>query len=119
MCPADSRSGSAWRSQRVGAMLTGMRARDVYRLIKDTLYEWMEHNAPQLAAALAYYALFSLAPLLLIAISIVGLVLGPDAARSGVMDEVRGLIGETGARGVEQMLESVSDVRSNATVGLV
>jgi membrane protein len=100
-------------------MLMSMQPRELLDLLKDTLFEYMEHNAFQLAAALAYYALFSLAPLLLIAISIVGLVFGPEAARAGVMEEVRGLLGDAGARGVDQMLEGVSDANANAAAGLV
>ncbi|MGH9869071.1 MAG: YihY/virulence factor BrkB family protein [Candidatus Polarisedimenticolia bacterium] len=100
-------------------MLLHMLARELYGLVKDTMDDWMEHNAHQLAAALAYYALFSIAPLVLIAISIVGLVLGPEAARAGVMDEIQGLIGEKGAQGVEEMLEGLSDVKSNAVAGVL
>ena len=96
-----------------------MQPRDLFKLLKTTLYAWMDHRAMQLAAALAYYALFSIAPLLLIVISIVGLVFGHDAARAGVMDQVRGLVGESGARGVEQLLEGVRDPGANAAAGLV
>jgi len=96
-----------------------MLARDLYDLLKQTVYAWMSHSAFTLAAALAYYALFSIAPLLLIAISIVGLALGADAARAGVMDQIRSLVGEPGAREIEQMLRSVEDAGTNRTVGLI
>ena len=96
-----------------------MRPRYVWELIRDTVFAWFNHSAYQLAAALAYYALFSIAPLLLIAISIVGLVFGPEAARAGVMEQVHGLVGEAGARGVEQMLRGVQDPDSNRLAGLV
>jgi membrane protein len=96
-----------------------MQPRDLFRLLKTTVYEWMDHRAMQAAAALAYYALFSIAPLLLIVISIVGLVFGPDAARASVMDQMRGLVGESGARGIEQMLAGVRDPTANAAAGLV
>ena len=96
-----------------------MQPRDLFRLLKTTVYEWMDHRAMQAAAALAYYALFSIAPLLLIVISIVGLVFGPDTARASVMDQMRGLVGESGARGIEQMLAGVRDPTANAAAGLV
>ena len=96
-----------------------MQPRDLFRLLKTTVYEWMDHRAMQAAAALAYYALFSIAPLLLIVISIVGLVFGPDTARASVMDQMRGLVGESGARGIEQMLAGGRDPTANAAAGLV
>lgn len=96
-----------------------MRWREVYNLVRDTVYSWFEHSAFQLAAALAYYALFSIAPLLLIAISIVGLVFGAETARAGVMEQIHGLVGEPGARGIEQMLRGVQDENTNRVAGLV
>jgi membrane protein len=96
-----------------------MQPRDLYRLLKRTISEYVEHSAFQLAAALAYYALFSIAPLLLIAISIVGLVFGPDAARAGVMQQIQGLVGETGAKGIDQMLQGVQDAQTNKLAGLI
>ena len=57
--------------------ITGNR---VFRLLRDTFDSWMEDNALRLSAALAYNSIFSIAPLLVIAISIAGLVLGDDAA---------------------------------------
>src|SRR5688572_4356046 len=83
-----------------------MQPRDLFDLLKQTVYAWIGHSAFTLAAALAYYALFSIAPLLLIAISIVGLALGADAARAGVMEQVRSMVGEPGAGEIEQLLVS-------------
>jgi len=50
-------------------------------LVRQAVAAWVDDYAPSMGAALAYYTLFSIAPLLLIAISIAGLVFGPDAAR--------------------------------------
>jgi membrane protein len=96
-----------------------MRWKEIYQLVRDTLFAWFEHSAFQLAAALAYYALFSIAPLLLIAISIVGLVFGQEAASAGVMEQIRYLVGDNGARGVEQMLRAVQNENANKIAGLV
>jgi membrane protein len=54
----------------------------------------MEDDAPTLGAALAYYTVFSLAPLLTIAIAIAGFVFGQEAAQGQIFDELRGLLGE-------------------------
>ncbi len=53
-----------------------MRLKRLFRLVKDTASEWSEDNVPMFAAALAYYTIFSLAPLLLIAIAIAGSFFG-------------------------------------------
>lgn len=69
-----------------------------------TARRWNAHNAPQIGAALAFYTTFSMAPLLVIAIAIAGKVFGEDAARIEVGHQVRGLIGTTGAKAVEEMI---------------
>lgn len=63
--------------------------------------EWSEDRVPRLAAALAYYALFSLAPLLVVAIGVAGLVFGHEAARGELVAQFEGLIGRAGAEAVE------------------
>src|SRR4051794_10048083 len=74
------------------------------KIAKRTFAEWMAHDNPQMAAALAYYAVFSIAPLLMIAIGVSGFVFGREAAQGRVMVELQGLIGPDGARAIEQML---------------
>jgi membrane protein len=75
------------------------------KIAKRTVSEWMAHDNPQMAAALAYYAVFSIAPLLMIAIGVSGFVFGRQAAQGQVMTELQGLIGADGARAIEQMLK--------------
>src|SRR5436190_10895892 len=53
----------------------------IFRLLKTTLYDWMEDRALRLSAALAFYSVFSIAPLLVIAMGLAGLVLGEEAVR--------------------------------------
>lgn len=62
-------------------------------ILKQTASEWSQDRAPQQAAALAYYAVFSGAPLLLIAVAIAGLALGQEEARQKVMQQVEGQLG--------------------------
>ncbi|MFO7170672.1 MAG: YhjD/YihY/BrkB family envelope integrity protein, partial [Chloroflexota bacterium] len=66
-------------------------------LLKQTFNDWNEDKAPRLAAALAYYTAFSLAPLLVIAIAIAGLVFGEEAARGQIVGQIGGLVGPEGA----------------------
>jgi membrane protein len=87
-------------------------------MFKQTLWSWSEDNAFRLAASLAYYAVFSLAPLLIIAIAIAGLFFDEALAREQVIDQVRMLIGDSGAAAVHGLLENAatSDSRGIASV---
>jgi len=76
------------------------------RLLKETAGTWSEDYAPSMGAALSYYSLFSIAPLLLIVISVAGLVFGEDAARGAIFAELRDLIGDQGAQAVEGLLQA-------------
>ena len=75
-----------------------------------------------MGAALAYYTLFSLAPLLLIVISVAGMVFGEDAARGAIALQLRALMGESGAKAVQDLLNSVHEPAEGAwatAVGLL
>ena len=76
-------------------------------LIRSALRSWLSDFAPSMGAALAYYTLFSMAPLLLIAISVAGAVFGVEAARGEIFAQLRGLLGDDGASAVAGLLKSV------------
>lgn len=78
------------------------------KLLKSTFADWMEDNALRLSAALAYYSIFSIAPLLIIAISVAGLVLGPEAVRGHLQGQLEGYIGTQAAQSVQSMVQSAS-----------
>lgn len=80
----------------------------LWSLIKISVASWIDDYAPSMGAALAYYTLFSIAPLLLIVISVAGLVFGVDAARGEISEQLQGLMGEQGARAVEGLLARVN-----------
>ncbi|MBW8779110.1 MAG: YihY/virulence factor BrkB family protein [Burkholderiales bacterium] len=69
---------------------------------------WIDDHAQSMGAALSYYTVFSLAPLLLIAISVAGLAFGREAAQGAVVDQLQGLIGQQGARAIQDLLRNVS-----------
>jgi membrane protein len=82
------------------------RAKTVLTVVKEAFADWKDDNAPRLGAALAYYTVFSLAPLLVVAIAIAGLAFGHEAAQGRIVAEIQGLVGKAGAEAVQGMLES-------------
>lgn len=71
---------------------------------KATIIGWLEDRALSMGAALAYYTLFSLGPVLFIAIAIAGLVWGADEVRSGVVSQISALIGRSGADAIDALI---------------
>lgn len=96
-----------------------MRLRDGIRLVKDTYKEWTEDNVPLLAAALAYYTVFSLAPLLIIAIAIAGAVFGEAAAQGEIVRQIQGWVGRDGAEAIQAMLQNAQKPGSGGTLSTV
>ena len=92
------------------------------RMAKEAVGAWMEDDAPSKGAAIAYYALFSIAPLLFIIISVAGLIYGTDAVRGAVFAQVADLMGEPGALAIQEMLAHVSEPKTGmwaTALGLV
>jgi len=75
-------------------------------LVKETAASWSADYAPSMGAALSYYSLFSIAPLLLIVIGIAGLVFGEDAARGAIFGQIQGLVGDESAKAVQSVLQA-------------
>jgi membrane protein len=78
----------------------------VWGIAHDTVSAWITHNASSLGAALAFYTLFSIAPILVIAMAVAGSVFGPNVAETQVLGEMQGLLGEAGAKAVQGLLAS-------------
>jgi len=77
----------------------------ILKLCRTALSQWLADRAPQLAAALAYYAVFSLAPLLVLALAMAGTFLGEAAARGQIVGQVQALVGPESARLLVNVLE--------------
>lgn len=75
---------------------------------KAAFNAWIDDHAPSMGAALAYYTLFSIAPLLLIVISVAGIWFGPEAARGEIFGQLSGLVGAAGASTIQDLLQSVN-----------
>jgi membrane protein len=77
-------------------------------LLRQAGAAWFVDNAPRLGAALAFYTLFSLAPVLIVAVSVSGLVFGATAAREEVIRQFQGLMGTQGATAIETIIQSTN-----------
>lgn len=80
----------------------------VWSILKGAASDWFRHRSARLGAALAYYSVFSLGPLLLIVAAIAGLFWGAEAARGSIVAQFRSLLGESGSRAIEAMLQGAS-----------
>lgn len=78
-------------------------------MIKLAVKAWREDYAPSMGAALSYYTLFSLAPMLIIVIAVAGMMFGQEAAQGQIVAQLRGIMGEEGAAAVEGMLKAVRE----------
>jgi membrane protein len=85
-----------------------MSASALWWVMKRALAGWWNDNVPRLGASLAYYTLFALSPVLLVATSIAGLVFGPEAVRGEIVGQIQGLVGRQGAEAVQAMLEGAA-----------
>ena len=96
--------------------------RQLWSLTKESVSQFSEDFAPSMGAALAYYTIFSIAPLLIIAIAVAGFVFGEDAARGQIFAQLRGLLGDRGAAAIEAAVKSASQTGSGtfaAIAGIV
>lgn len=96
-----------------------MKLRDGIQILKDTFREWSEDKVPLFSAAIAYYTLFSLAPLLLIAIAIAGAIFGEEAARGEVFRQIQGLVGSQGAEAIQTMLQNTQKTGSGGAIASI
>ena len=87
-----------------------MESKRVYTTIdvlRSTYKLYSEHNVGMLSAALSYYMIFSIAPVIVIVISLVGEFLGPHAVQGEVSDQLQGILGPSGAVQIENIIKSV------------
>lgn len=83
-----------------------MNFKELWSFFKEIFDEWTQDGVAQLAAALAYYAAFSIAPLLVIAIVIAGYIFGQEAVEGQLVSQIGGFVGESGARVIQNMIAS-------------
>ena len=96
-----------------------MKPKETFSLLKATAFEWLDDQAPTLGAALAYYTVFSLAPLLMISIALAGLVFGAEAAQGQIFDQLRGLLGDASGKAMQEIVQSASAEPKTGVVATV
>ena len=96
-----------------------LRPETTFRLLKATYLEWTKDKAPRMGAALAYYTIFSLAPLLVIAIAIAGIAFGVKAAQGEITGQIQGLIGADGAKAIQTMIQSAHKPAHSAIASVI
>jgi membrane protein len=77
-------------------------------LLRQAGAGWLADNAPRLGAALAFYTLFSLAPVLIVAVSVAGFIFGHNAAQGEILRQFQGLMGVQGATAIETIIQSTN-----------
>ena len=87
----------------------------IWKVLKTAIDQWFQHRSALLGAALAYYSVFSMGPLLLIVTSVAGLFFGADAVRGSFTAQFPSLLGETGSKAVEAMLVGASSRNPGAS----
>ena len=95
-----------------------MKLRSTWKLIRQVASDYFDDDPLNLAAALSFYTLLSLAPLVLIVVALAGLLFGQEAVEGRVVAEMRGLVGETGAEVIETVIRESSAPGKN-TISLV
>ena len=96
-----------------------VKKKSYWHLIKASVLQWIEDEPFQLAAALSYYTLFSLAPLIIIAIAVAGFAFGRDAAQNQVVAALQGVIGQESAQAVQGVVENASKQPKTGIVSAV
>ena len=85
-----------------------MSPRRIIGLLKQTLDEWLDDRGFTRSASLSYYTVFSIAPLLLIAVAVAGFVFGNDAVTGQLHEELQGMVGDEGATAIQEMMKGAN-----------
>src|SRR3569833_3228815 len=96
-----------------------MNVMKAWALTRQSISSWSEDFAPSKGAALSYYTLFSIAPLLIIVIAGAGLFFGVDAVRGVIFAQLQSLMGPEGAKAIEEMLSTASDIKTGGLAASV
>jgi membrane protein len=96
-----------------------MSPRAIPMLFKDTLFEWQADRGARFGAALAYYTLFSLAPLLIIVMAIAAMAFGQEVAQAQIFRQIQELMGMEGAKAVQTLLENTAKPSSGVIATVI
>jgi membrane protein len=90
-----------------------------WTILRDTLTAWSGHDAPRLGAALAFYSILSLAPLMILVLAMIGLAFGHSAAQDHIVGQVEGMIGKDGGDAVRAIIEHAHSPAEGAVASVV
>lgn len=90
-----------------------------WRLLKETVFSWQSDKVSKMAAALAYYSVFSLAPLLIIVVAVAGIIFGRAAAEGEIVGQIQNLVGSDAASVIQGLIENASRPRSGIIATIV
>ncbi len=96
-----------------------MTLQEAWRLARQAVNAWVDDYVPSMGAALSYYTLFSIAPLLLIVIAVAGMAFGDQAARGEIFAQLSGLMGAEGAAAVEKLLQNADQTPGEGILATV
>jgi membrane protein len=91
----------------------------IWVILKTAVAQWFRHRSARLGAALAFYSVFSMGPLLLLVVAISGLFFGADAVRGSLSGQFRSLLGPIGSQAIEAMLAGASSKPAGHAAALV
>ncbi len=96
-----------------------MNFKEIWETLKTITYEYSNDKVPKLAAALSYYTVFSLAPLLVIAIAVAGAIFGADAAQGRIVQELKSLVGFDGAQLIQTAIRKTNQTGGGTFAAII
>lgn len=93
--------------------------RTIWSMVRATFDDWNAHEAPRLGAALAFYTLLSLAPLVILATAIAALIFGHSTAQSQLLAQVESMMGHQGSEAVKGMIERAHEPASGSAASII
>jgi len=84
--------------------------REICKLFQSAFFQWRKDKVSRLGAALAYYALFSLSPSLIIVIALVGLLFGREAAQGQILAQIQGIVGPEVAGAIRECSKALASL---------
>lgn len=107
------------KSEEVASLRQESKPKALLHIAVSAAKEWMAHRASSKGAALALYTLFSLAPMLLLVVTIAGLFFGEDVVRNQLLQQMSGMVGEQGGEGVRTILAGTQRENASVMAGLI
>jgi membrane protein len=91
----------------------------LFGLLKETASQWIDDKAPSRGAALAYYSMFAIAPVVILTLSLAGVVYGEQAASGKVADEIQDTVGKEVAASIQALVRSASNPASSRRAAII